>query len=219
MRNIKARYIWISVAVSFLIAVGLIIGVTYTKGAMTTFVIVVLAMVFIYMTIAIQIASTKTFRYKAKPKNYPKKAYDFIKDGIDERIKSKGYKPRTTPYGMSYLKVSGTNAYKIVLIRNFEKYFNPEDTNQAQSSSEKSLDKCKKFIGFEIFLDYDDDTLKKLPDFNLQGTNVHYSGLYVKDNQLLCPNYLEPNADFKELYDTMKQDLNLKDMEENLTTL
>ena len=56
MRNIKARYIWISVAVSFLIAVGLIIGVTYTKGAMTTFVIVVLAMVFIYMTIAIQIA-------------------------------------------------------------------------------------------------------------------------------------------------------------------
>lgn len=101
MRNIKARYIWISVAISFLIAVGLIIGVTFTDGVWTNVVIVLIAIVFIYMTLAIQIASTKTFRYKAKKINYPTIEYPFVAEDIDASLKKKGYKPRVTPYGIS----------------------------------------------------------------------------------------------------------------------
>ncbi|MDE6047078.1 MAG: hypothetical protein K2F56_00460 [Anaeroplasmataceae bacterium] len=213
MRNIKARYIWISVAVSFLIAVGLIIGVTQTKGAWTQVFIVLIAIVFIYMTIAIQMASAKSFRYKPKPKNYPTKTYLYPTEDMDENLKKKGYKPRVTPYGISYLKVSDTNAFKIVLVRNCEKYFNQEEEQNNTSSPNKSLEKCKKFIGFEIFYDYDEDTLRKLPDFNLQGNNVYYSGLYIEDNKIICPNYIEPTEDFSELYEAIKRDLMLKDLD------
>lgn len=211
MRNIKTRYIWISVAISFIIACGLIFAVTQTSGTMTNVVIVLIAIVFIYMTIAIQIASTKTFRYRAKPIKYPTIEYEFNSDDLDSKLKKSGYKPRVTSYGVSYLRVSGTNAYKIVLIKNCEKYFNQEDNNSSNHSSEKSLEKCKRFIGFEVFFDYDEDTLKKLPDFNLQGDNIYYSGLYIKDNILICPNYIEPNKDFVELYAKMKEDLNLNE--------
>ncbi|MDE6414025.1 MAG: hypothetical protein K2K48_01295 [Anaeroplasmataceae bacterium] len=213
MKNIKARYIWISVAVSFLIAIGLIIGVTQTKGAWTQVFIVLIAIVFIYMTIAIQMASVKSFRYKPKPKNYPTMSYQYPTLDMDENLKKKGYKPRVTPYGVSYLKVDGTNAFKIVLVRNCEKYFNQEEEKENKSSPNRSLEKCKKFIGFEIFYDYDEDTLRKLPDFNLQGNNVYYSGLYVEEHKITCPNYIEPTEDFSELYETMKDDLKLTALE------
>lgn len=210
MKNIKARYLWISVAVSFLIAVGLIVGVTYTSGAWTKVVIVLIAIVFIYMTLAIQFASMKSFRYKPKPKNYPVITYKYSVDDIDDLLKKKGYKPRVTPYGMSYLKVKDTYAYKVVLVRNFEKYFNQEE-EKSSSAPNKSLEKCKKFLGIEIFYDFDEETLKKLPDFNLQGSNVYYSGVYVENGKLICPNYIEPSEDFKELYQQIKEDLNLEE--------
>lgn len=212
MRNIKARYLWISVGICFLIAAGLIVGVTFTHGAWTQVCIVLIAVVFIYMTIAIQMASVKTFKYKPKPKNYLTKSYLYPTLDMDENLKKIGYKPRVTPYGISYLKVDKTNAYKIVLVRNCEKYFNQEEQNDT-SSPNKSLEKCKKFIGFEIFYDYDEDTLRKLPDFNLQGSNVYYSGLYIEDNKITCPNYIEPTEDFSELYEVIKSDLMLKDVE------
>lgn len=212
MKNIKLRYIWISIGISFLLAVGLILGVTQTSGVWTNVFIVLIAIVFIYMTIAIQYATTKTFRYKAKPINYPTIEYEFSCDGIDELIKKNGYKPRVTSYGISYLKVDGTDAYKIVLVRNCEKYFNQEENNINNQSSEKSLEKCKRFIGAEIFLDYDSETLKKLPDFNFQGNNVYYTAFYLEESKLVCLNFIEPNDNFKELYSTLKIHLNAKDV-------
>lgn len=210
MNNIKPKYLWISVLIAFLVAIGLIVGVTYTSGALTNVFIVLIAITFIYMTIAINIASFKTFKYKPKPVNYQTIEYDFASQDIDNVLKKKGYKPRITSYGISYLKVEGTNAYKIVIIRNFTKYFNPEDNNQSPSSSEKTLAKCKKFIGFEIFFDYDEETLKKVIDFNLQGEKVYYSGLYVSEDKLICPNYQKPTEIFEELYKTILNDLNIE---------
>lgn len=210
MKNIKARYIWISVAVSFIIAIGLIIGVTFAKGVWQNIIIGAIAVVFIYMTIAVQIASAKTFRYKAKPQKYETIEYEFKQDNFDELLKKRGYKPRVTPYGISYLKIEGINAYKVVLIRNFEKYFNQEQENTKEQPTEKGLEKCKKFFGFEIFFKYDEDTLRKIPDFNLQGDWVYYSGLYAKDDLIICPNYLAPNDTFKDMYNKVLDDLNLE---------
>lgn len=209
MRNIKARYIWISVGISFLLGAGLIVGVTFTEGIWTKVCIVLIAVVFIYMTLAIQMASVKTFRYKPKPKHYPQIEYTLPEGDLDELLKKKGYKQRVEPYGCTYLKVQIPNAYKVVFIRNSEKYFNPEK-EQTNTSGNKSLEKCEKFIGFEIFYDYDEETLRKLPDFNLQGDKVYYSGLYVEDKKLICPNYLEPSTEFLNLYEQIKKDLNLK---------
>ena len=102
-------------------AVGLIIGITFLEKPWTTVVIVILAIIFIYMTLAIQVASTKTFRYKPKRVDYPTKEFELKQNDINEIIKSKGYKKRTVPYGLSYIKVIKDSAYKIVLI-NYQKH-------------------------------------------------------------------------------------------------
>lgn len=210
MRNLKARYIWISVAISFILGGVLVFAVTQTSGGWTTFVIVLLAIDFIYMTLAIQVAATKSFRYKAKPIHYPTKSFSCSGVDLDALLKEKGYQPRVVSYGVSYLKVKEPYAYKVVLIRNCEKYFNHDNQSSSTSSSNKKLEKCKKFIGCEIFLDYNEDTLKKLPDFNLQGDHIYYCGYYQKGNQLICPNYIEPINEFVNLFQDISNDLDLK---------
>lgn len=205
--KIKTRYLWISVAVCFLMAVGLIIGVTFLQEPWTTVVIVVLAIIFIYMTIAVQVASTRSFRYKPRKVNYQTKDFVLGDSDLEKVIKSKGYKLRKVPYGFSFIKVVETNAYKIVLIKDSKKYFEPEE--ETAGPTEKALEKCKRFIGFEIFLDYDEEVLSKLVDFNIQGNNIYYGGFYLNENKLSCPNYIEPNECFNDLYNTIITDLGI----------
>lgn len=211
MRNLKARYIWISVAVSFILGCVLVFAVTQTSGGWTTFMIVLMAIDFIYMTIAIQIAATKSFRYKAKPKHYKTKSFLCSNDHLNDLLKKNGYQPRKVSYGISYLKVLPPFAYKVVLIEDSKEYFNPEKEEQKNFPQNKLLEKCKQFIGCEIFLDYDEDTLKKLPDFNLQGDHIYYCGYYKENDKLICPNYIEPKEAFSTLLDTIKQDLELEE--------
>ena len=205
--KIKTKYLWISIAICFLAAIGLIIGVTQLEAPWTTVVIVLLAIIFIYMTVAIQIASTRSFRYKPKKVNYQTKEFDIPNADIESAIKSIGYKKRTVPYGLSFIKVVGVNAYKIVLIKDFEKYFEP--TDESNLPAEKALEKCKRFIGFEVFVDYDEEVLSKLVDFNIQGDNLYYGGFYLNENKLICPNYVEPNEYFNDLYNTIITDLGI----------
>ena len=206
--KIKTKYLWLSIAVCFLASVGLIIGVTFLDAPWNTVVIVILAVIFIYMTIAFQIVSTRTFKYKPRKINYETKEFELDNSDIELILKSKGYKKRTVPYGLSYIKVVGTTAYKIVLIKDSCKYFEPND--ESNLPAEKALEKCKKFIGFEVFINYDEEALSKLVDFNIQGENIYYGGFYLEDDVLKCPNYVEPNENFKELYNTLITDLDIK---------
>lgn len=210
MRKIKARYIWISVAVSFVVAVGLILGLTQMEGIWQNVGITLLAITFIYMTIAVQIASTKTFRYRAKNVKYPTIEYKLTNLELENVLRKNGYKPRITPYGAIYLKISGIYAYRVCLIKDFEKYFNQEEQKD-EGPVNRALEKCKKFMGFEVFYTYDEDVLRKLPDFNIQGNNIYYSGFYLEEDTLKCLNYVEPNADFKEMYEELKADLMLEE--------
>ena len=63
----------------------------------------------------------------------------------------------------------------------------------------------------ELFYDYDQDTINKLPDFCLQGDKVYYSAYYLEDNSLVCLNFVEPNEGFKDIYKNIINDLNLND--------
>ena len=64
-------------------------------------------------------------------------------------------------------------------------------------------------MSFEIFLDYDEEVLSKLVDFNIQGNNIYYGGFYLNENKLSCPNYIEPNECFNDLYNTIITDLGI----------
>ena len=64
MNKIKVKYLWISIAIAFVVGGLLIFGVTLTEGFMTNVVITLIAIDFIYMTIAIQVASSKSFKFK-----------------------------------------------------------------------------------------------------------------------------------------------------------
>ena len=206
--KIKTKHLWISVLICFLLAVALIIGVTFLQEPWTTVVIVILAIVFIYMTVAIQVASTRSFKYKPKKQNYITKEFTLKSDDIAKTIKNNGYKARTVSYGVSYIKIDKANAYKIVIINDKEKYFEPVE-EENNTKPEKGLDKCKRFIGFEIFVDYDEEALSKLVEFNIQGNNIYYGGFYIKDNKLICPNFIEPNEYFNDLYNTILTDLDI----------
>ena len=89
-----------------------------------------------------------------------------------------------------------------------EKYFEPVE-EENNTKPEKGLDKCQRFIGFEIFVDYDEEALSKLVEFNIQGNNIYYGGFYIKDNKLICPNFIEPNEYFNDLYNTILTDLDI----------
>ena len=75
MNKIKAKTLWFIILASFILAIGLIVGCAYTDGALNTFLIVLLVINFIFITIAIQAATLKTFKYKGKSIKYPTKDY------------------------------------------------------------------------------------------------------------------------------------------------
>ena len=154
-------------------------------------------------------------KYKPKSIIYPTINYECDINHLEEKLRKNGYKERNVPYGLSYLKIKNKIAYKVVLVKEEDKYFNQEEDNQ-EVPVNKELEKCIKFIGFEIFLNISEQNLYRLPDFSIQGKNVYYTAYYASSNhQLNCLNYLEPNEDYNEAYNNIINDLNLKIVEEN----
>ena len=214
MKNIKLKYVWLSVVLAFVLSCVFIYLCSITEGTLLTFIIVLLVITFIYMTVAVQYAGAKSFRYKPKNIIYPVIKYECELDTLESTLKKAGFKERVAPYGLSYLKTKNKVAYKVVLVKDEEKYFNQEEDNQ-EVPVNKELEKCTKFIGFEIFLSISEDKLYRLPDFTLQGKNVYYTAYYISDeNNLLCLNYLEPNEDFKDAYSNLITDLKFKEIKE-----
>ena len=113
LKNIKARYIWITIGVVFLITIGLILGITFADSTWKMPLIIALTICFLFLTFAVQIASSKTFQYKRKIK-YPKKLYTSKVSSFEEKLESLKYEKRITNYGLSYLKIQNENAYKVV---------------------------------------------------------------------------------------------------------
>lgn len=217
MKNIKLKYIWLSILFAFLLSCVFIYLCSITEGALLTFIIVLLVITFIYMTIAVQYASFKTFKFKPKKIIYPTINYECDIKNLEQILKKSGFKERIVPYGLSYLKIKNKIAYKVVLVKEEDKYFNQEEDN-TQAPVNKELEKCTKFMGFEIFLNISEENLYRLPDFSIQGKNIYYTAYYASgENELTCLNYIEANEDYKEAYSNLIKDLNFKEvkLEEN----
>lgn len=213
MKKIKTSTLWILVGVLFVAAIGLIVGCSYADGGLNKALIVLLAIDFILLTIVIQYASFKTFKYKPKMKKLPHAFYHM--DGDIEDILNKEYTKRETEYGPSYLKIDGRVAYKVNLITDAERYFNP--TEEVKSKPNKALDKCSHLVGLEIFINPSDEVITKLPDFTMEGDKIYYTALIRNDHDYECVNYLEPSDNHRGNVNTLFSELGLNKVEENVS--
>lgn len=211
MKNIKTKTIWLIILLSFLLAIGLIVGCAYTDGGLNTFLIVLLVINFIFITIAIQIATYKTFKYKAKPIKYPIKDFECNVD-LYNKLKELKFIERTVSYGYSFLLIDGKQAYKVVLVNNMDLYLdNSVEDNKGEGN--KKLNQCNRFIGMEIFYDTNEEDIKRLPDYSIQASNIYYTALSKIDNGYRCHNYLKPIDNHKDSLNCLFNMLEMKERE------
>ena len=59
MKNIKLKYVWLSIVLAFILSCVFIYLCSITEGALLTVIIVLLTITFIYMTVAVQYAGAK----------------------------------------------------------------------------------------------------------------------------------------------------------------
>jgi hypothetical protein len=210
MKNIKARYLWIAAGVFLLIAIGLIFAVQYAKGFLNSFCLVSLIISFILVTILIQYASFKSFSAKRNIK-YDEKEYKTTNDNIEDNLIEKGYKMSNRPFGRSYLLIDNKKAYKVSIIDSSEAYFN--DTMDDNYEPNKELDKCKSFVGIEIFNQIDENNYNKLKEFTIQTSNIYYTSVVKEENgNYKCLNYEAPKENHKESYEKLFNDICLEEL-------
>lgn len=213
LNKIKARYLWIATLIVFLLTVGLMVLLITVGSKYSTVITVFMVIGFILMTFLIQAAAFKSFKFKEKEEPINPKSYICEKDILDTLRKNK-YKERKRSYGLSFLKISKPNAYKVTLVTDPDAYFNPED--EIETEGEKELDKCDRMIGFEIFLNYREEDIKKFKDYSIQGKNIYYTSFYrinEDSNEYICANYIEPDLNHKRNYDLLMEELGFKIIE------
>lgn len=214
-KNIKAKYLWIATAVVFLITVLLIILLATVPSKYSKVITVFMVIGFVLMTFLIQAASFKSFKFKSLEENANPVVYETDKDIIETLRKNK-YKEREREYGISFLKIAKPNAYKVTVVLNSEAYFAPKEENETEG--DKELDKCDKMIGFEIFLNYSPEDVKKFKDYSIQGNNIYYTCFYKKDdssNEYVLAHYIEPNTNHERNFNYLLEELGLKKQEES----
>lgn len=212
MNKIKTRTIWIIFIIELLACVGLLFGAIYSDDTLNKILIVLIGVDFILITFTIQAATYKSFRIKAERKFYKEKIF-INENDLYDIINENGFEDRNRIYGKSYLKIVNDNAYKVTIITDPEGYFS--DTDESDNSSvRKKLDKCKRFMGVEIFLNSNEQLLSRIKDFSLQGEKVYYTALLkIEDNLYKCFNYEEPSDNHKANYDYLFDLLGFKKSE------
>lgn len=190
MRRLKTSTIWIITGIVFVITMALLFSAAFTNGVWNKMVVVFIVIGFVLLTLLVQYASFRTFQHKRKIK-YPVKSYLFNGD-IEKLLKDKGFKERKTNYGLSYLLIKNRVAYKVVLVDDSEKYFEPVEEKNVPKN--KELDNCKSFIAFELFYNITEDLERKIVEFSIQGEKVYYTAFTKTDDGFYCHNYLEPEG-------------------------
>lgn len=214
MMNIKARTLWIITLIELLAGIGLILACIYSSEVVNKIMIVLMALDFLILAFTIQLASYKTFRFKARKKEYVTKEYTNDSDLFD-KLNGLGFEYRERAYGKSYLKIEDDKAFKVVLVTDPVGYFKHEDNEDVKPN--KKLDSCKTFTAIEIFINSNDVIREKLPDFTIQVEKIYYTALEkIDDNKYLCHNYEEPNENHKDDLNHLLEMLDFKEIKEVL---
>lgn len=213
-KPMKLLYVWLIFFVTLILG-GLIIWWANSVNS-TTIPIIFLVVDFLIMSVALQICISRTFKYKPKPRKFTTKEYSLESfDQLSTTLKKQGFKESHNDFGLGYIKIIDKVAYKVVLIKDYEKYFN-QDPNKKTGNPTPGIEKCTKFIGFEFFNSNEDVIVDKVVDFTFQGENVYYAGFYYDEaeKKLIEANYLEPNEHHLQNYNYLKTILALNNIEE-----
>lgn len=192
---------------SFLILVGLICLYIFKLNEQWLMILIMIMSVVTMVSLNSMISKLVVF--KPRKIKYPKEYYEGAGyTALEARLNRSGFKMTSKQYGSGFIKIEGKTAYKVILIENDDRYF-----NQAQSNDKptKGIDKCEEFVGFEIFLNPTEASLKRLPDFSFTGDNVFYTGFYLdrENNLLVEANKIDPKL-HNESYLHLKEMLELK---------
>lgn len=214
MKNIKARTLWIIVGVLFVIAVGLIFAVQCTNDVLNKVCLVSLIVTFILITVLIQFASIKSFG-KAKMIKYKEIEYKTDLSDFEEVLNKLGYKKTIRVYGYSYLLIENRHAYKISIVESSNAYFNNDNEDEKNQKPNKELDRCKTFMGIEIFNEIDEANVDKLKEFTIQTNNIYYTAFVKMENgNYKCLNYEEPKDLHTECFEKVLKDLHFSKVED-----
>lgn len=212
MKKISAKVLWIIVAVMFLIAIGIIIAIPNVVKPYNNILTVILIIIFLLLTLLIQFATYKSFNGRRKIKY---KTIEFKTDNEDfeSTLLKNEYKKEIRKYGTSFLKIKDKKAYKVTLVDDCDKYFDFDENDNNQKPN-KELDKCKTFMGIEIFFNVTEEALKKIPDFTIQADKIYYTALVkTEDGNFRCLNYEKPSNTHNEQFDNIMHDLALERIE------
>lgn len=213
-KSIKTRYLWMIFVLSLVAGVFLILWVQ--KSGSNTLPLILMVIDFVIMTMAINTAIARTFRYKPRPKKFVVKKYTGLNSKeLDSKLLSLGFNRKSVRFGHGYIKIIGDTAYKIVAIDDCDKYFTTADNIAKDAQEEKptpGIDKCTKFIGFEIFFKTNEEVKSKIVDFSFQGKNIYYNGIYfdAEEQIFVEANHVKPKDVYLEGYEKMLEMIEFK---------
>ncbi|MGM9972251.1 MAG: hypothetical protein ACI35W_07565 [Anaeroplasmataceae bacterium] len=205
--NLKAKYLWLLFLGFTLLSALMVYVFTFINNKTIT--LILLIILFLITGTLFELAITKSLTRKPK-ENYNEIIHEFVSyEEMVNSLRENKFNSHKLSYGETFIKIIDETAYKVIFIKDLEKYLEPTEKDKLGSNT-KGLDDCKRFVGFEIFYDYDDDMKIKMRNFSFCGDKVLYEGFYVTENEIVEPNYIEPSLEFKDDYEKLKEILGIK---------
>ncbi len=211
LKKASSKKIWLLMLLNFGIT-SLLFGL-YLIGIIKSDIILILSTIicFFLMTFFINEITKrmveKKFQAKYKPKNYNadvNKIYEIL---------SKNSNLVEGEYGKNYLHINNKTAFKILFIKDNDKYFNNKITENTKGN--KKLEECNFFFGLEIFLDPNPELIKKIQQYTFQSEKIFYTGFYLQDDKLVQAHYEQPWIDHEKNFEYILNLLEMKEIESN----
>lgn len=177
----------ITLGIMVITGVLMFLYVKYQEKYLMTLVIIFSVLFVISMNLLV----ARIAVFKPKPIKYPQAYYSG--DGVatlESKLKNQGFKVVKRSFGTGFIKIENKVAYKILLVEDPDKYFNNDDDTTQETT--KGIDKCKRFVGFEIFYEKTEEVIKRIPDFSFKGDKILYEGFlydastdtYIETNKI-----------------------------------
>ncbi len=190
---------WIWFIISLIVCILVIVFSYKIKDDSISKVLMIIS--FFVSSILLQVALSKTLQFKKKDETIIN-SYYFDKSILESNLRENKFNSTKTSYGKVFIKVEGTQAYKVIVIEDCDKYVKASE-EKIQSKSVKGLSECTTFIGLEIFLELDETISERINNFSFQSEKIYYQALYMVDDYIVEPNYITPEPQHIESYKYM----------------